>query len=77
MKCFICGTESSKGASVDDCLRLSCPKCGEYKISDTAIATMKKNGFQFNVKISRQWLQSHRRSGDIPLIVSEVAITLI
>lgn len=77
MECFICQTEATRIDPTGDHQRLACPGCGEYKISNTALDLMKKNGFKFNVQITREWLKSHLGTGAIPLINDGVAAKLI
>jgi len=77
MECFICGTESSEVPSSGDYTRLACPECGEYKISDTAIQTMKNNNYKLDVDLARRWLAMHLGTGEIPLINADRAASLI
>ena len=77
MDCFICAQESSEVPSLGDYKRLACPQCGEYKISRTAIDTMETNGRKFDVDLTRRWLASQQGSGNIPLISSDRAASLI
>jgi predicted RNA-binding Zn-ribbon protein involved in translation (DUF1610 family) len=77
MECFICGTESAQVLPSGDYKQLVCPECGEYKISDTAIQTMKNNNYRFDVDLARRWLAMQLGSGTIPLIGSDRAASLI
>jgi len=77
MECFICGTESSEVLPLGDYKQLACPECGEYKISDTAIQTMNNNNYKFDVDLARRWLAMHLGTGEIPLINSDRAASLI
>jgi len=77
MECFICSTESNEVPSAGDYKQLACPKCGEYRLSGTAIALFKENNWKFNIEETRRWLASQQGGGTIPLISSERAASLI
>ena len=77
MECFICGTESNEVLPSGDYRQLACPECGEYKISDTAVQTMKNNSWRFDIDLTRRWLASQQGSGTIPIINSDRAASLI
>ena len=77
LECFICGTESNEVLPSGDYRQLACPECGEYKISDTAVQTMKNHNYKFDVDLTRRWLAIQQGSGTIPLINSDRAASLI
>jgi predicted RNA-binding Zn-ribbon protein involved in translation (DUF1610 family) len=39
MKCFICGANAERIATTIDAVSVVCPRCGEYDVSSSAIAT--------------------------------------
>ncbi|AYF87437.1 hypothetical protein D6Z43_09840 [Pseudomonas sp. DY-1] len=77
MKCFICGSEASQGASTGDYEWLACPACGEYKVTRSALELLSKNGWSFNVDESRRWIASYQGTGEIAVITADRAARLI
>lgn len=77
MTCMICDEPVTAVDVVDGCLELVCSKCGHYRFTGSAIAFMDKNGWRFDVELSRRWLSQQQGSGTIPTIDSSQAARLI
>lgn len=76
MSCYICGEEVDPVA-LPDSTEIPCAYCGHYRITGTAIALFEKNGWKFNVDLTRRWIASQQGSGTIPVIDSNRAALLI
>lgn len=75
MKCLVCGADSEQIAVTCEAATIACPRCGEYDISSTALATeqMKK----LEPEQRRKALDRAKRSavpGTRPLINSYLLI---
>ncbi len=77
MECLICDEPASDVAAGDDYQERSCVKCGQYRITHTALVWMETHGWRFDVKMTRAWLAHQQGSGLIPTIDSQQASVLI
>lgn len=69
MTCLICGEPALvvdvSGGDYEEGL---CPKCGQYRVTDTAILLLKAQGWRFDVELARKWIAEHKDPGMIPTI---------
>lgn len=77
MNCFICEAEAADIPPVGDYFERACPECGHYKISRTAVNLLQINSWSLDVELTRRWLAMHLGTGEIPLITSDRASSLI
>lgn len=68
--CDICGIKAETIPSHGDYLHQKCPACGEYKISGTAIAVLKRK-YKEKKRLIRGWIRDQLREGAIPYITSD------
>lgn len=67
--CVVCATERAKTIAPDfDGIHQNCPRCGEFKVSGTALSIMRRS-FEKDkrAKISG-WVLEQNRSGSLPMI---------
>lgn len=77
MTCLICG-ESAAVVETDGAYEeRTCPSCGHYRITGTALVLLKARGWHFDVVLAWKWITEHQASGFIPTIDSHLAVRLI
>ncbi len=69
--CVACADQQAETKAPDfDGIHQICPRCGEFKISGTALAVMSKGlGKDKRAKLSG-WLLSQNRSGEVPMVTT-------
>ena len=77
MICLICDGPAEGVDAGGDYQERTCPKCGHYRITGTAIALLETHGWRFDVELSRMWLAHQQASGFIPTIDSQQVSRLI
>lgn len=71
MRCYICEKQAVEAPRAGDGENIDCPECGEYAISGTAVAMLRRDVRVFNLARSREWLAEERAQGQQrPLINS-------
>lgn len=73
MMCLICGEPAAVVNSVGDYEERTCPSCGHYRITVTALELAKTQGWRFDVALTRKWIAQHKGTGFIPTIDSHQA----
>lgn len=68
MHCIICETSARRGSLAGDQERLSCPECGDYRITRSALKMLADGNYRFEVDVARIWLKGRRCTGQTPLI---------
>lgn len=78
MPCLICG-EPALVVDIDDedYEEGSCPKCGHYRITDTALMQLKAKNWCFDLLRVRKWIAERQGPGRIPVIDTDQAVRLI
>lgn len=76
MSCYICGNGVAP-IVLPDAQEYSCPECGRYRISGTAIELLKLHPWKFDIYLARRWIADQQESGAIPLIDSNIITRLV
>lgn len=77
MTCLICGEPATAVDVGDGYEERQCEKCGHYRVTVNTIELLNKNGWHFDVDLSRIWLGQQQGYGFIPTIDSAEAERLI
>ncbi len=77
MTCLICGEPAAVVSTDGDYDERACPKCGQYRITDTALILMDAHDWHFDVELARKWITKHQNTRSIPTIDSNQAGHLI
>lgn len=76
MSCFICGYDVEPSVTPDS-EEYSCPSCGHYRISITAIKLFRLHHLKFDIYLARRWIADQQGRGTIPLIDPGLAVRLV
>lgn len=77
MSCLICKEPAAIFDAGGDYQERVCPKCGNYRITGTALVLMHAHDWRFDVELARKWIAEHQSPGAIPTIDSHQAARLI
>ena len=73
MECFVCNKPAEVAATTGDAQSVSCPQCGEYRVTGTVIGLLERGRWLHTAKM-QQWLEEQRTAGvACPVINSDVA----
>lgn len=74
MECFVCNNLADAREPEGDYAELSCPECGEYRVSGSVVRLLDKGRWLSTVAM-QQWLEEQRRDGTpMPMITSNVVV---
>ncbi|HLV16805.1 MAG TPA: hypothetical protein VKY70_05010 [Pseudomonas sp.] len=68
MQCFICDAEAGSVPSVDGGERVSCPACGDYRITRAARSQLADGRNRLDAEVTRIWLKGRLCTGQLPVI---------
>ena len=76
--CAICKTQSAESfPSNFDGIHQKCPRCGDFRVSGSALATMEHNlSVEQRAKVSG-WVHDQNTSGDTPLITTHSLMSIV
>lgn len=74
MECFVCTNQAEARESAGDYVELTCPECGDYRVSGTVVRLFEK-GRWLNTVAMQQLLEEQRRDGTVlPMISSDLVV---
>ena len=77
--CVVCTTEQATPANAGDFdgIAQTCPRCGEFKVSGTALAILGQGlGQEKRAKLSG-WVSDQNRAGAVPMITSDLIKNIV
>lgn len=77
MECLICNEPVSDIDTGGDFVEITCPKCGHYRVTRTALALMEAHDWHFNLEQTREWIVSQQSAESVPTIDSQLVSVLI
>lgn len=77
MTCLICNGPAAQSHAGDYYQERTCPKCGRYRVTGSALALLEKHGWRFDLELTRKWLEEHQGCVTMPVIDSQQAVRLI
>jgi hypothetical protein len=78
--CEVCNqqqAESISGPSYFDGVHQICPRCGEFKLSGSAAAVLRRGAGTSKRSILSGWVREQNNSGSVPMISSEVLANVL
>ena len=76
MSCYICGYNVAP-IVLPDVEEYSCPACGRYRITGTAIELLKLHPWEFDIYLVRRWIADQQDESCPPLINSDIVTRLL
>lgn len=76
MSCYICGINVAP-IVLPDVQEITCPNCGRYRISGTAIELLERHPWKFDIYLARRWIADQQGDGTVPLIDSDIVTRLV